>query len=218
MIRSSQAPPRGGGFAFRIHGAVGRVPMAIGLCGALLVAGAPDVTAAPAVLRADVVGCVGGIASSGHVRLGFTGGQVASGLSANSRHAEVAGFWGGAFHPVASEVGDEPSAGLPAVTRFHGVHPNPVNQAATFRFDLAPTNLLARAGDGATSAAPVAVRLDLFDVAGRRVSSLLNEELGPGQHQLSWNRAQADRELGPGVYFARLRAGAYERVARVVVR
>jgi len=47
---------------------------------------------------------------------------------------------------------------------------------------------------------PGPIRLEIFDVAGHRVQSLLNEELDAGRHNVSWQ----PRSLNAGVYLARL--------------
>jgi flagellar hook assembly protein FlgD len=68
---------------------------------------------------------------------------------------------------------------------------------------------LARAGE---------VRLELFDVSGRRVKTLVNGVLAPGPHVASWNglNQRGDR-VGNGVYFVRLTTPSKLFHARVVV-
>jgi len=49
------------------------------------------------------------------------------------------------------------------------------------------------------------VRLDIFDIRGRRVVNLLNEELPAGNHQVAWTGTDGTgREVASGVYFTRL--------------
>jgi hypothetical protein len=48
-------------------------------------------------------------------------------------------------------------------------------------------------------------RLQIFGVDGRLVSSLLNEEVGPGTREVTWNgRDGSGRPVSSGVYFCRL--------------
>ena len=63
--------------------------------------------------------------------------------------------------------------------------PNPFNPATEIRFGLV------QAGR---------VQLDIFDVRGRRVATLLDESRGVGNHVVAWRPAT----LASGVYFARL--------------
>ena len=62
------------------------------------------------------------------------------------------------------------------------------------------------------------VRLDIFDVAGRRVTTLIDERLPAGGHAVSWDgRGDDGRECSAGVYFARL-ATVGESAAKKVVK
>lgn len=81
---------------------------------------------------------------------------------------------------------------LPAVTMLREVGPNPASPRTTIRFDLA------RPGE---------VRLDVFDVSGRRVRQLAGGPWPAGRHQAAWDGAQeGGRPAAPGVYFVRLQA------------
>jgi hypothetical protein len=83
---------------------------------------------------------------------------------------------------------DAPS--LPATTRLYAPAPNPLRGASTLRFDLA------RAGD---------VRLEVFDLSGRRVTTLAAGAYGAGRYHVRWD-GQDDRggRAGAGLYFVRL--------------
>ena len=68
--------------------------------------------------------------------------------------------------------------------------PNPSRGLATIRFGLA------RAGE---------VHLELFDLAGRRVQTLISSDLAPGPHAATWNgRDRQGNHVRNGVYFVRL--------------
>ncbi|HTM58319.1 MAG TPA: family 43 glycosylhydrolase [Candidatus Udaeobacter sp.] len=61
-------------------------------------------------------------------------------------------------------------------------------------------------------------RLDLIDVAGRRVASLLDGEVTAGITARDWNGTDAaGRRVGAGVFFARLASRDRVRIARLVV-
>ncbi len=63
-----------------------------------------------------------------------------------------------------------------------------------------------------------AVRLEVYDVSGRRVKTLVSRELGPGEHEAAWEgRDEAGRVVGAGLYFARLRALDRTVTRRLVV-
>lgn len=62
------------------------------------------------------------------------------------------------------------------------------------------------------------VRLEVMDVAGRRVATLLDAEVTAGRHELAWSgQSAAGRPVSSGVYFARLVAGGTARTARVTI-
>ena len=68
--------------------------------------------------------------------------------------------------------------------------------------------------------AAAAVRLDLFDVSGRRLRTLAERTLDIGANVIEWDGRDRDgRRVGSGLYFARLIvAGERPVVARVLIR
>jgi hypothetical protein len=85
----------------------------------------------------------------------------------------------------------------PAVV-LHSNYPNPFNPVTNIRFELEKQ---------------MTVRIDVFDVAGRHVASLCNEEFPPGVHDVSWAASNA----ASGVYFVRLTAGDRVATRRVLL-
>ena len=65
------------------------------------------------------------------------------------------------------------------------VYPNPFNPSATVRFDVPEVSR---------------VELQVYDVTGKLVETLLNERMTAGQHQYTWQ----PQELATGTYFLRL--------------
>jgi len=81
--------------------------------------------------------------------------------------------------------------------------PNPARNAVRMSLELP------RAGD-----AEVAI----YDVLGRRVSTLFEGAMNAGRHEIAWDlRDQRGRRAAAGVYFARASAGGVVRTQRVVV-
>lgn len=70
-----------------------------------------------------------------------------------------------------------------------GVAPNPFTSRTLLAFDL-----------------PVACRakLAIFDVSGRRVATVVDQEFQAGSHVATWTAAEERDRAGAGVYFARL--------------
>ncbi len=83
------------------------------------------------------------------------------------------------------------------VFALHQNYPNPFGASTTIRFDL-----------------PEAVRtkLVIYDLLGRRVGTVIDEELPAGRHQ----RAFMPDGLASGVYFYTLEAGEHRDIGRMI--
>jgi len=77
---------------------------------------------------------------------------------------------------------------LPERLTLHSAYPNPFNPSTIISFDLLDADM---------------VSLDIFDIAGRQVASLINEYMIPGSHQINWNPGS----LSSGIYLVNLVVG-----------
>jgi len=77
---------------------------------------------------------------------------------------------------------------LPETITLHPNFPNPFNPSTTITFSLPQS---------------ASVRLAVYDISGRKVSTLLNRTMSAGQHSVTFN---AD-EVSSGIYFYTLQAG-----------
>jgi hypothetical protein len=121
------------------------------------------------------------------------------------RGRDTAGNWGTATALTVPSSGSTTLAvgDAVAVDFLANPSPNPLRGLSSIRFGLA------RAGE---------VRLELFDVSGRRVQTLIDGVLAPGPHVASWNgQNQRGDRVGNGVYFVRLTTPSKLFHARVVV-
>jgi hypothetical protein len=74
---------------------------------------------------------------------------------------------------------------------LHPAFPNPFRAATSFRFRV--------------DRGPAAVRVELFDVGGRRVRTLLDRRMPRGDHILGWDGTDGrGRRVVAGTYLARL--------------
>jgi subtilisin family serine protease len=87
---------------------------------------------------------------------------------------------------------------LPQTTALQGNYPNPFNPATTITFDLA---------------AAKTVRLTVFDLLGRSVTTLVDGRLAAGRHAVTFDGSGRPS----GVYFVRLQAGEYTATQRMVL-
>ncbi len=81
--------------------------------------------------------------------------------------------------------------------------PNPFNPSTTLRFDLP------QAGK---------VELTIYDVAGRRVRTLVRETRLPGVRKVIWRgRDESGRQVASGVYLYKLKAGSHVETRRMTL-
>jgi hypothetical protein len=102
--------------------------------------------------------------------------------------------------------GDIPDiAYTPRRLRFHLAqnYPNPFNPSTTIRYEVATT---------------VHVRLKIYDVAGRLVRTLVDEERKPERYKVDWNGTNnRGQDVATGVYFYRLEAGSYIKTRKMLL-
>jgi hypothetical protein len=87
---------------------------------------------------------------------------------------------------------------LPSSLSLSPNYPNPFNSSTTIRYNL-PTE------------SPVTI--DIYDILGRKVQTLLDVKELAGSHQVNWN---AD-DLPSGAYFARLKAGQQSQTMKMIL-
>jgi hypothetical protein len=75
--------------------------------------------------------------------------------------------------------------------------PNPFNPSTTMRYSISKTS---------------SVKLTVYDLSGRAVATLVNEEKPAGTYTVSWNAAH----LSSGVYFSKLTAGKFSQVKKMM--
>lgn len=91
----------------------------------------------------------------------------------------------------------------PRVLRMLPASPNPFNPVTNLSFELTRTG---------------AVKVEIFDVAGHKLRTLLDTEMSAGLHHVPW-RGDDDRgrTLASGVYFARMLAEGQSKVTKLVL-
>ncbi len=95
---------------------------------------------------------------------------------------------------------------LPASFALNQNYPNPFNPSTTIRFAI-PPSASAKGED------KVFVTLTVYDLVGRQVAILLNEERPAGSYSVQWDAANNSS----GVYFCRLKAGSFMATKKMVL-
>ncbi|MBU4486848.1 MAG: M6 family metalloprotease domain-containing protein [Candidatus Delongbacteria bacterium] len=82
---------------------------------------------------------------------------------------------------------------VPSSTKLYGNYPNPFNPETMISFDLYENT---------------EVRLDIFDMKGSLVRTLLSKDLPAGNHKVSWDgKDNSGNSLSSGVYYINLMTG-----------
>jgi hypothetical protein len=92
-------------------------------------------------------------------------------------------------------------APIPTTLAMEGSYPNPFRASTTIDFTLPETT---------------PVTLNVYDVLGRRVTTLIDRDLTSGTHTVTWNgETDGGIQLSSGLYLLRLQAGQEIRTQRV---
>jgi len=119
-------------------------------------------------------------------------------------------FWAAAYdiyhsvHPEFTTLGVVRSeSNLPHESFYlFPAFPNPFNPSTTIAYELPEQS---------------DVSLTVYDISGRTVSTLVNETMQPGNYEAMWNGSDVTgKSVSTGVYFARLEAGEFSSVVKMV--
>ncbi|MDZ4806002.1 MAG: FlgD immunoglobulin-like domain containing protein [Candidatus Eisenbacteria bacterium] len=98
--------------------------------------------------------------------------------------------------------GTEPAPAKP--TYLTEARPNPASGATRIVFGVARNN--------------TPTRIEIFDIAGRRVRTLLDRSLDAGSHEIVWDgRAEDGSEVVAGLYFYHYESGSLSETRKLVV-
>lgn len=98
----------------------------------------------------------------------------------------------------------EPEGNRPLHFGLNGNYPNPFNAATTIRYSLA---------------AEVEVTLEIYNVLGQKVRSLIScEQQTAGAYEVTWDgRDEQGRDVASGAYLSRLAAGEYIETRKLMM-
>ena len=139
----------------------------------------------------DVVGAGGGPLTSSGISLNGTVGQSVVGVRSAAGDQVVlrSGFW----QPASPTTG-VPGEDIPLRPMLLGNAPNPFNPMTEIRFSVGPDAQRAR--------------LQVYDLHGRLIQTLLDETVQPGVHSVTWQgRNDRGEQAASGQYFYRLVVG-----------
>jgi flagellar hook assembly protein FlgD len=81
--------------------------------------------------------------------------------------------------------------------------PNPFNPGTRIKFHVPATSL---------------VRLEVFNLMGQHIATLLEENRAAGEHELAWDgRSDLGQPVPSGVYLLSIRAGEFTQTRKMVL-
>lgn len=99
---------------------------------------------------------------------------------------------------------------LPSKMRLEQNYPNPFNPTTTIVFTLPSQSTNIAEGRGRVGSY---VTLKVYDLLGREVATLVNEQKTPGRYEVEWNT----KEAAGGVYLYRLEAWNYIETRKMIL-
>jgi len=153
----------------------------------VLLAVAP--ASAQVILKAGVFGSGGGEIAGGTYLMDATLGQVFGHVSHSLYTVHGTGFWfiqTGKAVIVSSEDNGEPGMEIPDQFELDQNYPNPFNPVTTIRYGVPEASH---------------VRVSIFNMLGRRVKLLVNEDKNPGYYTVVWDgKSTEGSSVSSGLY------------------
>lgn len=87
---------------------------------------------------------------------------------------------------------------MPTVFRLYNNYPNPFNPVTTIKYDV-PKNSF--------------VKISVYDVLGKLVTQLVNQDMKPGKYEANWNA----ENFASGVYFYKFEAETFTDLKKMVL-
>ncbi|MCK9556885.1 MAG: C25 family cysteine peptidase [Candidatus Cloacimonetes bacterium] len=91
----------------------------------------------------------------------------------------------------------------PVITELRGNYPNPFNPNTSISFSLKDREY---------------VSIEIYNVLGQRVKTLVASVMNPGSHTVAWNgKDNNNRNVSSGVYFYKMKAGKYSHTKKMIL-
>ncbi len=101
-------------------------------------------------------------------------------------------------------IGDNFGAETPRMTAIESNYPNPFNSSTTIIYSVANLGPI-----------PAQINIDIYDILGRRVKTLINERKEIGIYRIIWDgRDDSGHDCPSGVYFASITQWGVEALAK----
>jgi photosystem II stability/assembly factor-like uncharacterized protein len=128
----------------------------------------------------------------------FTGGGIPAIIYKSTNGGAIG------IQPISSEIPNQFS--------LSQNYPNPFNPTTRIKFAI-PTPLSPPFGKGGRTQSGGFVRITIYDILGREVAVLVNEQLNPGTYEVTWDAS----DFPSGVYFYQLSTQEYSVTKKMVL-
>ena len=92
---------------------------------------------------------------------------------------------------------------IPSGTVLNANFPNPFNPETSIKFAIASESQ---------------VQVEIYNLAGQKVKTLINERMNPGIYCYVWNgKDDSDKSVTSGVYFYKMKAGNYTSTKKMIL-
>jgi hypothetical protein len=89
------------------------------------------------------------------------------------------------------------------ITELQGNYPNPFNPVTFVNFSLAKE---------------AAVSVDVYNIKGQKVKTLVNDIMSAGIHKIEWNgKDDSGKNVASGIYFSKMRSGRYTSTKKMIL-
>ena len=110
-----------------------------------------------------------------------------------------------------SSLSTDDIANLPVTSKLKNNYPNPFNPETTIEFTLGT-------GHSGTLIAENHVRIEVFNIRGQKVRTLVDRSLYYGEHRVVWNgKDDTGNNVGSGVYFYRLTTPTHSEIKKMIM-
>ena len=100
-------------------------------------------------------------------------------------------------------VANESAHELPAEWQLNQNHPNPFNPETRISYQVPKTSL---------------VKIEVFNLLGQRIKTLVNEEKSPGTYQINWNGMDDQgKSVVSGIYLYRMQTQSFNQMKRMIL-
>lgn len=120
----------------------------------------------------------------------------------------ISGFWSSECDIYFSRPQQQPKDFFPLsnkelVFKLYQNFPNPFKKITHIRYDIPIT---------------CKVNISIYDISGRQIKQLVNEEQHIGQYSISWNKTDLNgEECSAGVYFISMKTENFKSIKKIVI-